>query len=55
MKHGKRPTKNQSIFIKDHGLNPEDWLVVKDRPEQMELVHRYIDKTRRVIHNEVKM
>ena len=54
MKHGCRPTKNQSIFIKKNGLNPENWLVVKDTPELMELVHRHSDRTRRIIHKEVK-
>ena len=49
MKHGCKPTKKQSIFIKDHGLNPENCLIVKDTPEQMELVHRYSDKTTRII------
>ena len=50
MKHGQKPTKKQSIFIKDHGLNPENWLVVKDTPERMELVHRYSDRTTKTIH-----
>lgn len=49
MKNGKRPTKNQSIFIEEHGLNPMDWLVVKDNPTEMLLVHRYSDKTTRRI------
>ena len=54
MKNGKRPTKNQSIFIKKHGLNPENWLIVKDQPEQMVIVHRHSDRTIRTIHKEVK-
>ena len=40
IKHGKRPSKKQSIFIKQNGLNPDDWLITKDTPEQMELVHK---------------
>lgn len=40
MKHGRKPTKKQSIFIKENGLNPDDWLITKDTPEQMELVHK---------------
>lgn len=54
MKHGRKPTKKQSIFIQSWKLDPSVWFVVKDTPEQMELVHRYSDRTRRVIHKEVK-
>ena len=50
MKHGCKPTKKQSIFIKEHGLNPRNWLVVKDSPAEMVLVHRYSDKQTRTIH-----
>lgn len=49
MKHGKRPTVAQLKFIKANGLNPENWLVVKDTPEMMLLVHRYSDSTTRQI------
>lgn len=50
MKNGKRPTKNQSIFIKEKGLDPAVWLITKDTPEKMELVHRHSDRTTRTIH-----
>lgn len=53
MKHGKRPTVAQKKFIQAHGLNWENWLVVKDQPEQMVLVHRFSDKTTKVIHKEL--
>lgn len=49
MKHGKRPTRSQKQLLQKRKLKPEDWLVVKDTPEQMELVHRYSDKTTRII------
>ena len=52
MKHGKKPTKKQYIFIKSRGLIPENWLVVKDTPEQMVLVHRHSDKTTRIIQKD---
>ena len=54
MKHGKRPTVSQRKFIKSWGLVPENWLVTVDAPDRMELVHRHSDKTRRIIHKEVK-
>lgn len=54
MKHGKNPTANQRKFIKSWGLVPENWLVTKDTPDRMELVHRHDDKNRRIIHKEGK-
>ena len=50
MKNGKKLTLNQKKFLQKWNLNPEEWLVTKDTPERMELVHRYSDKTTRIIH-----
>lgn len=50
MKHGRKPTKKQSIFIKKNGLNPENWLIAKDTPEMMLLVHRNFDNRTKTIH-----
>lgn len=52
MKHGKKPTVAQRKFIKVNGLNSENWLVVKDTPTEMILVHRLSDRTMRTIHKE---
>lgn len=49
MKNGKKPCVRQCKLMQQWNLNPADWLVVKDTPEQMELVHRYSSKTTRVI------
>lgn len=49
MKNGKRLTVAQKKFLRSKGLNPEDWLVTKNTPERMELVHRYSDRTRKII------
>lgn len=49
MKHGVKPTRTQKIQICEWGLDPADWLVIKDTSTEMELVHRYSDKTKRVI------
>lgn len=46
MKHGKRPTRAQKITIKAIGLNPENWLVVKNCGEGLEVVHRHSGNTR---------
>ena len=53
IKNGKKPTKNQSSLMTQWGLNYRDWLVVKDTPEQMVVVHRHSDKTTRTIPKEV--
>ena len=49
MKNGKKPTHEQRKTIQRWGLDPLDWLVVKDTPTEMVLVHRYSDKTTRSI------
>jgi hypothetical protein len=50
MKHGKKPTREQKKLIQKWGLDPAVWLVTKDTPERMELVHRYSDNTTKIIH-----
>lgn len=40
MKNGKRPTLAQKKLLKSKGLIPENWLIVKDTPESMEIVSR---------------
>lgn len=40
MKNGKAPTREQKIMMKAHGLVPENWLVVKNLPDSLEVVSR---------------
>lgn len=40
MKQGKKPTLNQRKFIESQNLDSREWLVTKDTPERMEIVHR---------------
>ena len=49
MKHGKNPTREQKKLMVKWKLDPMVWLVVKDTPESMELVHRYFDKTTKIV------
>ena len=49
MKHGKKPTVSQRKLIQKWNLDPAVWLVTNDMPDRMELVHRYSDKTTRII------
>lgn len=44
MKNGKRPTKKQKMQIIDAGWNPDNWLVTKNLPDQLHLVHRNTNK-----------
>lgn len=52
MKNGKCPTVAQKKFMTSWNLNPADWLVVKDTPEEMHLVHRHSGSTTRVLPKE---
>lgn len=49
MKHGKNPTRQQKKLLQKWKLDPAVWLVVKDMPTHMELVHRHFDKTRKIV------
>lgn len=49
IKNGKKPTREQRKLIQQRRLDPAVWLVIKDTPEEMVLVHRYSDKTTKVI------
>lgn len=40
MKNGKRPTVAQRRHIRWFRLNDNNWLVVKDSPEEFVIVHR---------------
>lgn len=53
MKHGKRPTMAQKMLMKKWHLNCDNWLVVKDTPTEMEIVHRDTGKIRKIV-KEVK-
>ena len=54
MKHGKKPTVAQMKMMVKWRLDPTMWLVVKDTPKQMVLVHRHSDKTTKIIPKEVR-
>lgn len=52
MKHGKKPSREQRKMLAKYHLNAADWLVTKDVPEFMEIVHRFSDSTKKVIPKE---
>jgi hypothetical protein len=39
MKHGKRLTLDMKKFLKSIGLNPENWLYVKNTPDEVHFIH----------------
>lgn len=47
--HGKNPTREQRKLMDRWKLDTRKWLVVKDTPEEMVLIHRDSDKTTRTI------
>ena len=54
MKHGKKPTREQRKLMEKWKLDSAMWLVVKDMPDRMELVHRHFDKTKKIIPKGVR-
>lgn len=52
MKHAKRPTREQRKLIQQKRLKAEDWMVERDTPEKLILVHRNFDSVTKVIHKE---
>lgn len=40
MKQGCNPTRKQKALIKQKSLNPANWLVVKNLPNQLHIAHR---------------
>lgn len=46
MKHGKKPTRRQKQDIASVRLNPDNWLVCKDTPEELVIEHRISGKVR---------
>ena len=54
MKHGKKPNRSQRKLMEKWGINPGVWMVVKDTPGEMHLVHRFSDSTTRIVTKEDK-
>lgn len=50
MKQLKKPTRVQKILLQKKRMKPEDWLIERDTPERLVLVHRHFNNTRRIIH-----
>lgn len=47
MKHGKKPTRAQKIRLGQAGLNPENWLVIRRKPDgELIIIHKHSDQVR---------
>lgn len=47
MRHGKKPTRAQKVRLGQAGLAPENWLVVRQKPNgDMILLHKFTDRVR---------
>jgi len=51
LKHGKKPTKAQKIFLTSCRLNHKNWLIIRDSLEVIEIVHRLSGKTRKFVRS----
>ena len=49
MKHGKKPTREQRKLLQKWKLNTYDWLVERETSTELVLIHRYSDKTKRIV------
>lgn len=52
MKHGIKPTREQRKLIEKWGLDAHDWLVIKDTPTELQIVHKLFDKQVKTIYKE---
>ena len=50
MKHLKKPTREQKKLIQQKRMNPADWMIERDTPSEMVLVHRHFNSVKREIH-----
>jgi hypothetical protein len=52
MKQLRKPTREQRKLIQSKRLNPENWMIERDTPEKMVLVHKHFDTKKRIIQKE---
>lgn len=54
MKHGVKPTVAQRKLMTKWKLDWRDWLVERETPTQLILIHRHFDKTKKIIPKGVR-
>lgn len=50
MKQLKKPTREQRKLIQSKRLNHENWMIERDTPEKLVLVHKHFDNKTRTIY-----
>ena len=50
MKQLKKPTREQRKLIQSKRLNPENWMIERDTPEKIVLVHKHFNNKTRTIY-----
>jgi len=53
MKHGRKPSVRQSNILAAKRLKPEDWLIERETPDEMVIIHRY-GNAKRIIRKETE-
>lgn len=47
MRHDRKPTRKQKVRLGQAGLSPENWLVVREKPNgELIILHKHTDKIR---------
>lgn len=54
MKQLRKPTREQRKLIQSKRLNPDNWMIERDTPTEMVLVHKHFDNKTRTIRKEQK-
>ena len=54
MKHGKKPTREQRKLMEKWRVNAQDWLVERETPTTLVLIHRHFDNTKKIIPKGVR-
>ena len=47
MRNGKRPTRKQKVRLGQAGLSPDNWLVIRQKPNgELIVLHKHTDRVR---------
>lgn len=44
MKRPKKPTRSQKMGISKNGLNPDEYLIIKEGPDYLRIIHKETKK-----------
>lgn len=50
MKQLRKPTRQQKMLLLKKKLSPADWMIERDTPDQLVIVHRHFDRVKKIIH-----